>query len=211
MKVIFEYTYYYTSKKIKILSPSKYRRILLDAKFCKDKNSAFIKELLRNNLFDSDKANSNKRPWLQDFSGFQSNDTEKTVFNYKKCFALIRLFDFFRLQILFLGKPLLSELFLKNLSLKSRHVFLLNEDWLFGFLTNKQFFPKLIISFKSDIRQNEVLKTPYLCFINSFELEESSFICNNITDYLFSLKYFSSVIFFFSFLKHLVLNKNGKR
>jgi hypothetical protein len=204
MEVRFQYTYH-ISKKRKNLFPS-----VLFTKFGKN-NSVFTKELLLNNFFDS--GASKNKPWLaQDFSGFYKDhritDNEKTVFNYKKCFALIRLFDFFRLQILFLGKPLLSELFLKNLSLKSRHIFLFREDWLFGFLTNKQFFPKLIISFKSDVRQNELLNTPFVCFINSSELE-SSFSHN--PDYLFSLKSFSNLIFFFSFLKHLVLNKNGKR
>jgi hypothetical protein len=137
MEIKFQYTYHYYSyhNKANRIYPKNTNNF--SDQLVKG-NSVLIKELLFNTCFDNVVSNS-KVFFVQDFSGCYKeqklHDIEKTVVNYKKCFALIRFFDFFKLQIIFLGKPLLSELFLKNLSLKSRHIFLLNEDWLFGFLT----------------------------------------------------------------------------
>jgi hypothetical protein len=131
-----QYIYQYHRNKINTI-PTKNTKNLFQSLAKNKSNVVFIKELLCNTCFDN--IVSKKVFFTQDFSGYYKEqkipDIEKTVVNYKKCFALLRFFDFFKLQILFLGKPLLSELFLKNLSLKSRHIFLLNEDWLFGFLT----------------------------------------------------------------------------
>ena len=133
MELKFQYSYH-AYKKVNRISPKNINSF--SAQLAKS-NSVLIKELLFNICFDN--VVKNNLCFTQDFSGYYKeqkiHDIEKTVVNYKKCFALIRFFDFFKLQILFLGKPLLSELFFKNISLKSRHLFLLNEDWLLGFLT----------------------------------------------------------------------------
>jgi hypothetical protein len=138
METTFQYTYYYYCSRYKKPASSYKNKNSFSNRFAGKSNPVLIKELLFNSCFD----NAVSKPpvcFLQDFSGYYKNqkihDIEKTVVNYKKCFVLIRFFDFFKLQMLFLGKPVLSELFFKNLSLKSRHLFLKNEDWLLGFLT----------------------------------------------------------------------------
>jgi hypothetical protein len=76
-----------------------------------------------------------------------------------------------------------------------------------SFYPTKRFFPKLILSFKSDTGKNEILNTPLVCFINSLEQISP----NRRPDYFFSFKTFSSTNFVCLFLIHLILNNNGKR
>jgi hypothetical protein len=137
MEIKFQYTYHFYNKSNSFLTNNANTNSFFSDLIS---NQVLIEELIFHSSSRFDNVESKSNLFLaQNFSGCykeqKPHEIEKTFVNYKKCFALIRLFDFFKLQVLFLGKPLLSELFFKNLSLKSRHLFLLNEDWLLGFLT----------------------------------------------------------------------------
>ena len=164
----------------------------------KTKSYFFIKELLFCNFFE-------------DLENSKTIKIEKNITNFKKIFFLIRFFNFFHQQILFLGSPLLLNLFFKSFSIKSKHLFFLNEDWLLGFLTNKKIFPQLIICFKINSfffsKESFKKQLPLICFLDA---KDKSF---QIVDFIvfLNLKSHISIIFLCFFLKELLSKKNGKR
>jgi ribosomal protein S2 len=178
-------------------------------------NDCFVKELLLNAFFE--KLAIKGLIQKSSFLGIRNQqiifNVEKTILNYKKTFLLVRFFDFFKLQILFLGSPPLLEFFLKSLLLRTRHLFILNDAWLLGFLTNKRIFPSLIICFFKTLNfsSQESFKK-HIPLVSFTDLSTNKNLFKK-TDFMISLntKSVLNVKLFFNFFKYLLSKKNGKR
>jgi ribosomal protein S2 len=84
--------------------------------------------------------------------GFTVFDLERSLTTYLKALNLVKIFNESSLQVLFVGAPLSLESFIQKELEKTRHVFIREDSWVLGSLTNyvqSGLYPDLIITFNS--------------------------------------------------------------
>jgi len=82
--------------------------------------------------------------------GFTVFDLERSLSTYIKALNLVKLFNESSLQILFVGAPLFLESFIQEELKRSKHIFIREDSWVLGSLTNhvqSGIYPDLIITF----------------------------------------------------------------
>lgn len=139
--------------------------------------NSILKELLDSEGFLGSKSKENLEDKKGFFLGFRKDfavfDLEKSLTTYFKALSLVRSFNESSLQILFVGCPPCMEDFAKEETEKSNNIFIKEDSWVLGSLTNytqSGLSPDLIVTFKSSrsFPSKECLKknTPLISFID---------------------------------------------
>tara|TARA_B100000780_G_C20990511_1_gene396089 strand:+ start:236 stop:799 length:564 start_codon:yes stop_codon:yes gene_type:complete len=116
-----------------------------------------LQDLLDSEGFIGSKSQENVKGKKGFFLGFRGGftvfDLERSLTTYFKALNLVKLFNESSLQILFVGAPLFLENIIQKEVEKSKHIFIGEDSWVLGSLTNyiqSGLSPNLIVTFNSD-------------------------------------------------------------
>jgi len=136
-------------------------------------------------------------------------DIESSISTYAKVLDLVGNINNSKSKILFVGCPVLLENVIPSLLLGSQHDYVSEKDWVPGMLTNKRYFPDLIINFKREkqFSNKECLKEqiPLVAFVD--EASDFSYVDYPI---LVNLKAEGTAKMYFNLIKQLTTINNVK-